>query len=307
MRCETGLVAAIVGMGLVAGGASAQDKEQRFGAFVAKCQTTQERRSCQVNVAPATGFYSDNGVLPFVIQVYPDETDIFSSNGIRLKLDQQEFVEGECKGMVCEYKNIGGIDTFIKGLETANVLHVEASTYRAADKGTKKLLDFDLNDYRKALAAYKEMRGPGTAGPAVNTANIADGKKIYGNFQADCKTDRMTDLRTCEVRLSPPTSFFVSHGIREAFLVFVRPDELSLDGVGFTTMLRVDKNPAIAGDCSTASVGPCKFPKPEKFIQQLATGKTMLVQVGAEIYEFDLDDYRKALAAYHEMKGPAPK
>ncbi|MFY9826164.1 MAG: hypothetical protein WAM82_32660 [Thermoanaerobaculia bacterium] len=302
-RCA-GIIVAVLTLVLASGPAFAAEKPaQSFGAFVVKCDTDQGKARCQIMIQPATGYYSENGVLPFVVFIYPDGPDIITSNGIRLKVDQQEFLEGDCRA-VCEFKDVGGFDVLFKGLETGATLHVGAKTYRTVDKGAERVLTFDLNDYRKALAVYREMRGPISDKAAVDLHG--DSKKIFGNFTALCTTDKMTDARNCEVRLAPPVSFFAEHNLREAFLVSISPDELTVDGVGFPSMLRVDKNLALAGKCVATSVGICQFPKPESFIRELSTGKTLLVQVGATVYEFGLDEYRKALAAYREMKGPVP-
>jgi hypothetical protein len=66
----------------------------------------------------------------------------------------------------------------------------------------------------------------------------------------------------------------------------------------------VDKNQAISGKCFQDG-SACVFNEKkgnERFLNELATGTSVLVEVQGRVFEFDLADYKKALAAYREMK-----
>lgn len=133
-----------------------------------------------------------------------------------------------------------------------------------------------------------------------------DMTRTFGAFKVECKTDRMTDVRSCQLRLSPDPNFIVEQGL-SAFLVFIDPKEKKVDSAGFARRLRVDKNPMIAGDCLAIRSGICMFKDKAQsaaFVKQLETGTTLFVEVSDRILEFSLDEYRQALAVYKEATAP---
>ena len=73
--------------------------------------------------------------------------------------------------------------------------------------------------------------------------------------------------------------------------------------------MRIDKNPALVGKCLDTSVGLCLF-REEKannaFMKELASGAVLHVDTGGQILDFDLGDYKKALAAYSETRRKPP-
>jgi hypothetical protein len=76
---------------------------------------------------------------------------------------------------------------------------------------------------------------------------------------------------------------------------------------GFIGRMRVDKNPALVGDCLTIPDGTCLFnDKKEnaRFLTELETGKSLALEVGTKVFDFDLADYPKALAAYMKVVTP---
>jgi hypothetical protein len=132
----------------------------------------------------------------------------------------------------------------------------------------------------------------------------SDTEQSFGAFKSECKTDQMTDKRDCQIQLHPGPSFFIENGI-QVFLVFISPNEAELTSVGFARRLRVDKNLVIAGDCIAAEAGLCLFKnkaEASRFMKEMESGKILHVDLGSKILDFDLEDYRKALAAYREMK-----
>lgn len=136
-----------------------------------------------------------------------------------------------------------------------------------------------------------------------------DVEKVFGDFRAVCAIDSGTRVRECNVRLRPEASFFTRHGIAP-FLVFIDPVEPSIGTMGSIPRLRVDRNPPLVGDCSEqlSSSGLCQFEdkaENQRFLNELTTGKALSIEVGRQKFDFRLDDYRKALAAFEKMVKPA--
>lgn len=132
----------------------------------------------------------------------------------------------------------------------------------------------------------------------------ADVEQSFGAFHASCKTDKMTDERSCDISLNPGPEFFVNnHSL--VFIAFFVPEKSDVTTTGFIRRLRVDKNPPLVGDCIAGTSGLCLFKSKKEngaFFKALESGTTLRLEVGSDIFDFPLEDYRKALAAYNEMR-----
>jgi hypothetical protein len=132
-------------------------------------------------------------------------------------------------------------------------------------------------------------------------------EQSFGIFHVSCSTDRMTDIRSCLLSLHPPPQFYIENRTT-IFVVFLYPGDANVATAGFIGRMRVDKNPPISGDCLTLSDGTCLFnDKKEnaRFLTELETGKSLALEIGTKVFDFDLSDYSKALSAYNAIKKPA--
>jgi hypothetical protein len=136
-----------------------------------------------------------------------------------------------------------------------------------------------------------------------------DTEQSFGVFHARCETDQMSDVRSCNVSVNPGVLFFAKNHV-SVFIAFLVPKTSDITTVGYIRRLRVDKNPPLVGDCIASTSGLCLFNNKKenaRFLKELEKGTTLRLEVGDTIFDFDLEDYRKALAAYKDMeKTPTP-
>lgn len=135
-------------------------------------------------------------------------------------------------------------------------------------------------------------------------------EQVFGPFRVGCKTDQMSDERSCEITLNPGPEFFISKNGASAFIAFFDPHTSTVVTTGYIRRLRVDKNPAVSGECISGTGGLCLFKNKKEsqaFLSSLAKGENLKIEVGSNIFDFKLDDYRTALTALNEMRKTPPK
>lgn len=142
------------------------------------------------------------------------------------------------------------------------------------------------------------------ASTGLLTAQADKEEQSFGIFHVSCHTERMTDIRICLFSMNPGPQFYIDNRT-PIFVVFFDPSESSITTAGYVRRLRVDKNPPISGDCHTLSDGTCLFnDKKEgaRFLSEMETGKSLALEVGTKVFDFDLSNYPKALAAFNAAK-----
>jgi len=130
-----------------------------------------------------------------------------------------------------------------------------------------------------------------------------DAKTTLGKFVVD----ELSDKTTCQITLTiseggaflrtdrfPPVLEF-----RPLERVFIAPYKRTIFLLGSMKRFKVDKNPVVVGDCVNDVQQICTVQAPAELFSQLAAGSTLLVGLTdyGKVYEFDLEDYRKALSA----------
>jgi hypothetical protein len=124
-------------------------------------------------------------------------------------------------------------------------------------------------------------------------------QESFGVFYAQCNTAK-TKVRTCRLLIHNLEYFNQDH----LFVVSIDPDSLLIGGQD-ATRLRVDNGRILTGRRSS-STDLYEFSdkkENERFLKEMEKGKQLSVEVGGKFLSFDLEYYRKALAAYNKLKG----